>query len=59
MIALAWLIQLFFSFKGKNDIRPEFIVIYMVGVLMLVIQDATVGLTIWSYLEMGTLMDWC
>jgi hypothetical protein len=56
LIALAWLVQLFFSFKGKNDIRPEFIIMYMIGVLLLVIQDSTVGLTVWSYLEIGTLV---
>jgi membrane-bound ClpP family serine protease len=56
LIAVAWLVQLFFSFRGKNDIRPEFIILYMMGVLLLVIQDSTIGLTIWSYLEIGTMV---
>ncbi|MFH0831337.1 MAG: hypothetical protein V1886_00505 [archaeon] len=36
IIAVAWLVQLFFSLKGKNDIRPEFIASYLVGVGFLI-----------------------
>ncbi len=55
MIAFAWQIQLLFFFKGKNDIRPEFIIICTVEVLMLMIQDTIICLTLRSYLEMGKL----
>jgi hypothetical protein len=56
VIALAWLVQLFYAFKGKNDIRPEFIILYMVGVALLVLGDFMTNLTVLSYLEMGTLV---
>lgn len=54
IIAIAWLIQLYFSFKGKREIRKEFIIAYMIGVLCLVIEDFKVGLNAMSYFEIGT-----
>lgn len=39
LIAVAWIIQLIFSFKGDNRIKPAFIICYMIGVLALVIAD--------------------
>ena len=56
LIALAWLVQLYFVFKGKKEIRPEFIVLYILGVLFLVAGDFTTGLTTLSYFELGTFL---
>jgi hypothetical protein len=56
VIALAWLVQLGFALKGRKEIRPEFIVLYIIGVACLVAGDFLTGLTVLSYLEMGTLV---
>lgn len=39
LIALAWIIQLVFSFKGDNSIQPLFILCYMAGVVAMVVAD--------------------
>ena len=55
VIALAWLIQLVYAFLGKIDIRPEFIICYMIGVGMIVLSYIKEGT--WnslSYFELGT-----
>ncbi len=55
LVAVAWLIQLVFAFRGNKDIRPEFIISYLVGVGLLVISY--IQSNTWnamSYLELGT-----
>ena len=55
IIALAWLVQLVFSLKGKKEIHPWFISCYMLGVLLLVISAYMAGSPV-SYFELGTLV---
>jgi len=55
VIAIAWLIQLAYSWKGKREIQPAFIIGYMIGVLLLVIADY-IQIKILSYFELLTLI---
>jgi len=55
LIAVAWLIQLFFVIKGKKEIQPFFIIFYMLGVAFLVIS-AYLASSVISYYELGTLV---
>jgi len=47
VIALAWIVQLIYSWKGKRDITVSFILLYMLGVLLLLISGylATSGIS--------------
>ncbi|MFA6521601.1 MAG: hypothetical protein WCT53_04415 [Candidatus Gracilibacteria bacterium] len=54
-IAAAWLVQLIYALLNKKDIRPEFIVLYMIGVGFLV--ASTIQSNTWttiSYFEAST-----
>lgn len=56
LIAIAWLIQLVFSWKGNRVIHPVFIVFYMIGVLALVAADYAATKTL-SYFELLTFIS--
>jgi len=53
IIAIAWLVQMVFSWKGNKEIQPAFIICYIVGVLMLVTADYLKNSTL-SYFELLT-----
>lgn len=55
LIAVAWLVQLAFSWKGNREIHPIFIVCYMIGVLGLIIADYLEKSTL-SYFELFTVI---
>lgn len=55
LIAIAWIVQLAFSWKGNKSINPLFIIIYMAGVLLLVIADY-IQTSVLSYFELLTLI---
>lgn len=55
LIAVAWIIQLAFSWKGSKNINPLFIIVYMAGVLLLVIADY-MQTSVLSYFELLTLI---
>jgi len=55
IIAIAWLIQLFYVFKNKKEIQPAFVVLYMIGVLVLMTGIYLVSKTI-SYYELSTVI---
>ena len=55
LIAVAWIVQLVFSWKGNKSINPLFIITYMAGVLLLVIADY-IQTSILSYFESLTLI---
>ena len=38
IIALAWLVQMVFYYKGKKEIKKEFVGLYMLGVVFLLIN---------------------
>jgi hypothetical protein len=40
LIAIAWLVQLYFVFKDDKEIKRTFIVMYMLGVALLVLDVA-------------------
>lgn len=39
IIVIAWLIQMIFSFSGRKGIVPSFILCYMAGVIILVVDS--------------------
>jgi len=53
IIAIAWLVQMAFSWRGNKEIQPAFIICYIVGVLMLVTADYLKNSTL-SYFELLT-----
>lgn len=53
VIALAWIVQLIYSWKGKKEIRKEFILLYMLGVLFL-LAGIYVSSSSISYYELAT-----
>ncbi|MBL7073051.1 MAG: hypothetical protein ISS33_04655 [Candidatus Omnitrophica bacterium] len=55
LVAVAWIVQLAFSWKGNKSIRPLFIIVYMAGVLLLVIADY-LQTNVLSYFELLTLI---
>ena len=55
IIALAWLVQLFFILKNKKEIQKLFIILYMLGVSILVIGIYLSSKTI-SYYEIFTII---
>jgi len=55
LIAVAWIIQLVFSWKGNREIHPVFILCYMIGVLGMVVADYLQTSTL-SYFEFLTLI---
>lgn len=55
IIAIGWIIQLFYVFKNKKEIQPLFVICYMLGVLMLIAGIYLASKTI-SYYEVFTLI---
>ncbi|MBS3090191.1 hypothetical protein J4433_00285 [Candidatus Pacearchaeota archaeon] len=43
VIVLAWLVQLFYSWKGNKDIKPLFLLLYIIGVAVLVVNGLVNG----------------
>jgi uncharacterized protein with PQ loop repeat len=44
LIIIGWLIQFFYQLKNKKGINPLFIIIYIIGVLVLVVDGYLSGL---------------
>jgi len=55
IIAIAWLIQLYYVFKNKKEIQPAFVILYMIGVLILMTGIYQASKTI-SYYELLTVI---
>jgi hypothetical protein len=55
LIAVAWIVQLVVSWKGNFEIRPVFILLYMLGVLGLIVADYLQTSTL-SYFEALTFL---
>lgn len=55
LIAAAWIVQLAVSWKGNIEIRPAFILLYILGVLGMVVSDYLQTSTL-SYFEALTLI---
>jgi hypothetical protein len=56
LIALAWIIQLVYIVRGKRDVQPIFIGVYLVGVVVLVVSDVTGGAVDIAYAELVTII---
>ena len=55
LIVVGWLSQLYYLFQGKKEIKPLFVVLYMVGVAMLIYTDYSAGESMWMF-ESGTFL---
>jgi hypothetical protein len=55
VIAVSWIIQLVYAWKGKKEIQPTFIVCYMIVVLLIAIADY-ISIKTLSYFELSTLI---
>ncbi|MBS3079752.1 hypothetical protein J4218_06535 [Candidatus Pacearchaeota archaeon] len=55
IIAIAWIIQLFYVFKNKKEIQPLFVIFYMLGVIVLMTGIYLASKTI-SYYELLTVI---
>lgn len=53
VIIIAWLIQLAYVLKGKREINAGFLVVYMVGCAIIVVNEFTAGLGIIAWLNLG------
>jgi len=38
VIAIAWILQLVYSWKGKKDIQSKFLIVYAIGTALLIID---------------------
>ncbi len=56
LIALAWIIQLYYILRGNREIQPVFVGIYMVAVVLLVVGDILGNLILLSVFELSTLV---
>jgi Flp pilus assembly protein TadB len=57
LIAFGWLIQVYFSWKNDKEIKSLFLVFYIAGVILLVVNGAILsGLTLGVILEFLTLL---
>ena len=56
VITISWLIQFGFSIKGNKSVRPEFVIVYCIGVLLLVIDGFTNNLTNIAVLNVASLI---
>lgn len=39
IIALGWLVQMVFYYRGKKEIRKDFVGLYMLGIILLLVDD--------------------
>ena len=55
IIAMAWLVQLAYMWKGNREIQPAFILLYLVGVALLVIDEyqTTAGVSYYQIITFG------
>ncbi len=56
LITIAWLVQLYFSYKGETKITKSFIILYMLGVVFMVINGAVTNSLNSSWSELLTFL---
>jgi len=56
LIALAWIIQLFYITRGNRSVQPLFIGVYIVGVIILAASDVMGGDVNIAYAELVTII---
>ncbi|MBI5412882.1 hypothetical protein HZA42_00860 [Candidatus Peregrinibacteria bacterium] len=45
VITLGWLVQFYYAVAGHKEIKPAFILVYMLGVLLLIVDGYSNGLS--------------
>lgn len=56
LVAIAWLVQLYFLLKGRKEIQRSFVIVYMAGVFLLVMNGAMSGGIMTAKFELCTLI---
>jgi len=56
LIALAWIIQLLYITRGNRSVQPLFIGVYIVGVIILSVEDVMGGFVESAYAELVTVI---
>ena len=56
LIALAWVIQLLYILRGNRNVQPLFIGVYIVGVIILSVEDVMGGFVESAYAELVTVI---
>ena len=56
LIALAWIIQLLYILRGNRNVQPLFIGVYIVGVIILSVEDVMGGFLENAYAELVTVI---
>jgi hypothetical protein len=56
IIGVAWVVQLISVLRGNQSILKAFVAIYILGVLLLVINDFREGINWMGWFEFGTMM---
>jgi hypothetical protein len=56
LIALAWIVQLFYIVRGNREVQPLFIGVYIVGVIVLAASDVIGGAVDIAYAELVTII---
>lgn len=56
LIALAWIIQLLYITRGNRNVQPLFIGVYIVGVIILSVEDVMGGFAESAYAELVTVI---
>ena len=56
VITVSWIIQFVFSIRGNKNVRPEFVIAYCTGVLLLVIDGFTNNLVNLAVLNIASLV---
>ena len=56
LIALAWIIQLLYIMRGNRNVQPLFIGVYIVGVIILSVEDVLGGFVESAYAELVTVI---
>ena len=56
LLAIGWIVQLVSSWKGKNEIQSWFLIVYLFGVILLVVDGYMNNLTWMALLNLVTLV---
>jgi len=56
LLAIGWIVQLIYSWKGKSEIQSWFLIAYLFGVILLVVDGYMNNLTGMALLNLVTLV---
>jgi hypothetical protein len=56
LIIIGWLVQLYYLFRGRKEVQPLFVGVYLVGVALLVYAALATGDTMAAAFQGGSLV---